>query len=208
MDKFEEKSGRVFRRIIGAKGTNRVYGKNTISKVSFRLAQLLDIENPEAFTGHCFRRTGASLLANGGASLLELQRAGRWKSSSVAQQYVDESALDRNRRASMLPQVRRHDIVLSSPVPAAPPVASSPCSTGPPPPKRRKDDDPDTGAGTSKGVTSFSQQFQGFSQQVRLQVNRNPSKDEVSTPKPRKSAAALFAEGTIVLMNCNVQFKN
>ncbi|KAJ8914344.1 hypothetical protein NQ315_011332 [Exocentrus adspersus] len=37
------------------------------------------------YTGHCFRRTSASLLADSGASIDVLKRHGGWKSASVAE---------------------------------------------------------------------------------------------------------------------------
>lgn len=43
------------------------------------------------YTGHCYRRTSASLLADSGADILTLKRHGGWKSSTVAEGYVEDS---------------------------------------------------------------------------------------------------------------------
>ena len=40
---------------------------------------------------NCLRRTGTTLIANSGVTIVELQRWGRWKSASVAQRYVSNS---------------------------------------------------------------------------------------------------------------------
>ncbi|KAK9696285.1 hypothetical protein QE152_g32010 [Popillia japonica] len=43
------------------------------------------------YTGHCFRRSAATMLANFGADLVTVKRLGCWKSSSVAETYIEES---------------------------------------------------------------------------------------------------------------------
>ena len=46
----------------------------------------------EKYTSHCFRRSGATFLADGGVSLENLKRFGRWKSTTCAERYVASSA--------------------------------------------------------------------------------------------------------------------
>lgn len=41
--------------------------------------------------GHSFRRTSTSLLADTGADMLAIKRHGGWKSSTVAESYIDNS---------------------------------------------------------------------------------------------------------------------
>jgi len=43
------------------------------------------------FTGHCFRRSAATIVADEGANQLQLKRLGHRKSSSVAEGYVADS---------------------------------------------------------------------------------------------------------------------
>jgi hypothetical protein len=44
------------------------------------------------YTGHSFRRTSATLLANAsGTDILDLKRHGGWKSGTVAEGYISES---------------------------------------------------------------------------------------------------------------------
>lgn len=45
-------------------------GKNKISVVPQNVARFLNLPNPPAYTGHCFRRTSTTLLANAGASTI------------------------------------------------------------------------------------------------------------------------------------------
>ncbi|KAJ8912718.1 hypothetical protein NQ315_012272 [Exocentrus adspersus] len=46
---------------------------------------------PELYTGHCFRRTGATMVVDAGGDILSLKHAGGWKSSEIAMSYVDDS---------------------------------------------------------------------------------------------------------------------
>lgn len=48
------------------------------------------MEDAKDYTGHCARVSGATLLANAGASVLELKKAGGWN-SNVAETYVAQS---------------------------------------------------------------------------------------------------------------------
>ena len=90
IDLFIEKSGRFFRK-IGANGkpTNQAIGVNTISKYPEHVAKFLGLDGN--FTGHCFRRSSATIIADNGANHLQLKRLGRWKSNSVAEGYLDNS---------------------------------------------------------------------------------------------------------------------
>lgn len=56
-----------------------------------KIATFLQLEHPNNFTGHCFRRSSATLLVNRDGDLLSLKRHGAWKSSTVAEGYVAES---------------------------------------------------------------------------------------------------------------------
>ena len=55
------------------------------------VAKFLNLPNPEEYTGHCFRRSSATILVDSGADLTSLKRHGGWKSSSVAEGYIEES---------------------------------------------------------------------------------------------------------------------
>lgn len=66
-------------------------GINTLSKIPSRIAMFLNLEDPALYTGHCLRRSSATLLANAGANMTILKRHGGWKSSSVAEGYLEDS---------------------------------------------------------------------------------------------------------------------
>ena len=66
------------------------------------IAQFLKLPNAEKYTGHAFRRTSATLLAESGADMAAIQRNGRWKSAQVAQGDVDESDALKNSTAQQI----------------------------------------------------------------------------------------------------------
>lgn len=82
---------RFFITYRAGKCTVQVVGKNTLAKIPTIVAKFLGKPNASAFTGHCLRRTSATLLVDAGANILGLKRHGGWKSTSVAEGYVAES---------------------------------------------------------------------------------------------------------------------
>lgn len=47
--------------------------------------------DPHLYTGHCFRRSGATILADTGADTLTVKQFGGWKSTTVMESYVEQS---------------------------------------------------------------------------------------------------------------------
>lgn len=85
------KSEHLFLRYHNGKCSNQVIGKGTIGSWPSKIATFLNLENPNAYTGHSFRRTSATFLANKGVDVLGLKRHGGWRSSTVAESYVEDS---------------------------------------------------------------------------------------------------------------------
>lgn len=76
-------------------------GVHYFGKMPGVVAEYLRLPNPELYTGHCFRRTSATLVADAGAELVTLKRLGGWRSSSVAESYIEDS-LEKKRKVSTL----------------------------------------------------------------------------------------------------------
>ena len=115
-----DREGRFFRRLSKAmKATRNPMGVNNIGSVPCEIATFLQLENPKQYTGHCLRKTSATLIADSGSSLATLQRAGGWRSQTVAEGYIAESLSSKNEIA--------HRIADAS-VPSAAPSASVPIS--------------------------------------------------------------------------------
>lgn len=85
------KTHQFFIKYSNGKCFSQPVGINTIGKVPFEIATYLQLENPQNYTGHCFRRSSATLLADGGGDILSLKRHGGWRSSTVAEGYVQNS---------------------------------------------------------------------------------------------------------------------
>ena len=81
---------RLFLKYSNGKCQNQVVGMNSIAKVPKDIAQYLGLPEPCKYTGHCFRRTSATLLVNGGGDITQLKKHGGWKSTNVAEGYIDE----------------------------------------------------------------------------------------------------------------------
>lgn len=77
-------------------------GIHSIGGTPRKIAEYLNLEYPERYTGHCFRRTSATLLANAGADLSVLKRHGAWKSSSIVEKYVEDSVEGKVKVARMI----------------------------------------------------------------------------------------------------------
>lgn len=82
---------RFFLNYQNGKCTRQPIGRNKFAAMPKEIAAFLKLENPEKYTGHCFRRTSATLLADSGANLTTLKRHGGWKSDQVAEGYIEES---------------------------------------------------------------------------------------------------------------------
>lgn len=78
-------SDRFFLNFQKGKCTMQVIGKNKFGKMPSDIAKYLQLPNADHYTGHSFRRTSATLLADSGADLTTLKRHGGWKSSTVAE---------------------------------------------------------------------------------------------------------------------------
>lgn len=73
------------------KCTVQPVGQNTFSGMPKIIAEFLRLPSPNRYTGHCFRRTSASFLADSGVDVSVLQRHGGWKSRATAEGYVETS---------------------------------------------------------------------------------------------------------------------
>jgi integrase len=118
-----DKTGRFWHHIRNGRWTTLPVGHNVLAATPERIARALHLENPARYTGHCFRRTSATALANAGATLLELKRAGGWRSDTVCQRYVADSATEQQKTAKMLapqpaPPSAQHTALPTAPQPA------------------------------------------------------------------------------------------
>ena len=85
------KSDRLFLNYQNKKCTNQPIGENKFSSFPKMIAMFLRLPNPELYTGHAYRRSAASIIADGGRTIEDVQNAGGWDSPTTANGYVDRS---------------------------------------------------------------------------------------------------------------------
>ncbi|XP_074100309.1 uncharacterized protein LOC141528254 isoform X2 [Cotesia typhae] len=86
---------RFFVQFSNGKCCRQVIGRNKIGQIPKIIAEYLKLTDPQKYTGHCLRRTSATLISNSGASVTMLKQLGRWKSATIAEAYVENSLLNR-----------------------------------------------------------------------------------------------------------------
>ncbi|KAJ6639008.1 hypothetical protein Bhyg_11747, partial [Pseudolycoriella hygida] len=74
--------GRFFVNFQRGKCTVQFIGKNKFSAMPRKIAEYLQLENQERYTGHSFRRTSATILANSGADMETIMRHGGWRNET------------------------------------------------------------------------------------------------------------------------------
>lgn len=79
---------------------NSRIGINYISSLPKKIAKILNLKNPEKYTGHAFRRTCAMWQANKGASDQEMRLHFGWKNTSMASRYTSISEVVRENAAN------------------------------------------------------------------------------------------------------------
>lgn len=82
---------RFFLTYRNRKCTVQPIGINTLARIPRLIAAYLKLPHPETYTGHCYRRSSATILANAGGDLTAVKRLGGWRSSTVAEGYIEES---------------------------------------------------------------------------------------------------------------------
>lgn len=105
---------RLFVFYKNGKCTIQPIGIHTFGNVAYKIAEFLKLPNPKEYTGHCLRRTSATLLADGGGSMTNLKQHGGWKSTSVAEGYIENSLRNKIQIATTI-QNDRNEINISKP---------------------------------------------------------------------------------------------
>lgn len=72
-------------------------GKNKIAGIPKLTATWLNLPDVKDYTGHAYRRTGATLLAESGGTMFDLKFLGGWVSDRVAAGYVENSIANKRK---------------------------------------------------------------------------------------------------------------
>ena len=62
----DQRTGRLFRKMRFGKTKKMAIGIHKVAKVPRKVARFLGKDQPELYTGHAFRRTGAKVLTEAG----------------------------------------------------------------------------------------------------------------------------------------------
>jgi hypothetical protein len=81
-----ERKGRFFRKVDPKTmlAFNRPLGEKTVAKASLAIAKFLNLQNPGGYTSHSFRTSTATIMADSGASSVQIQNAANWSSQTTA----------------------------------------------------------------------------------------------------------------------------
>lgn len=85
-----------------SKCTIQRIGKNKFADIGRQIAKYLNLPNPQTYTGHCYRRSSATLYIDGGGDITGLKRHGGWKSTQVAECYIDQSMRNKTTTADTI----------------------------------------------------------------------------------------------------------
>jgi hypothetical protein len=105
-----------------------------MAEITKEMARFLKLPNPESYTSHSIRRTGATLLAEQGITTEALRQYGGWKNASTAQVYIGSTVSNKKRLAEAVldsPTATKKPFV-PTPAVALQPTTPSPYSSIPP----------------------------------------------------------------------------
>lgn len=85
-----------------SKCTIQRIGKNKFADIGRQIAKYLNLPNPQSYTGHCYRRSSATLYIDGGGDITGLKRHGGWRSTQVAEGYIDQSMRNKTTTADTI----------------------------------------------------------------------------------------------------------
>lgn len=77
-------------------------GINTMAKMASGIANKLGLENATAYTGHCFRGSAATNMAENGASDQQMKSLCRWRSEKMADTYTRKTERLKNEATQTL----------------------------------------------------------------------------------------------------------
>ncbi|KAJ8983594.1 hypothetical protein NQ317_004231 [Molorchus minor] len=77
-------------------------GKNTMGKIPSVVASYLKLPDVACYTGHCLRRSSATLPADAGVDITTIKRHVGWKSTTVAEGYVENSIENKTKIANQV----------------------------------------------------------------------------------------------------------
>ncbi|KAJ8975260.1 hypothetical protein NQ317_012476, partial [Molorchus minor] len=98
------KHKRLFLYYKAGKRSSQPVGKNTMGEIwcPSVVVSYLKLPDVACYTGHCLRRSSATLLADAGVDITTIKRHAGWKSTTVAEGYVENSIENKTKIANQV----------------------------------------------------------------------------------------------------------
>ncbi|KAJ8975091.1 hypothetical protein NQ317_006505, partial [Molorchus minor] len=93
---------RLFLYYKAGKCSSQPVGKNTMGKIPSVVASYLKLPDVACYTGHCLRRSSATLVADAGVDITTIKHHAGWKSTTVAEGYVENSIENKTKIANQV----------------------------------------------------------------------------------------------------------
>ena len=106
---FDDKEPLFFGCFGGKKFVRQPLGKRYMQQIGKDVANVLNMEHPNSYTGHCWRRSAATEAAGNGATSADLKRTFGWKQESTSLRYLDHTEKQAVKMASLLTGCGQHD---------------------------------------------------------------------------------------------------
>lgn len=120
---------RFFLHYAKGKCNRQPIGKNKIGEIPHDIAVFLELPSPKKYTGHSFRRTGATLLSDSGANVQALKQLGGWRSEAVALGYVEKSMHAKQNIFNGITHASTSNQQTNTPPPSSAPIPATKNST-------------------------------------------------------------------------------
>jgi hypothetical protein len=103
------KHNRFFIFYKNGKCSTQPVGRNTFGNIPSKVATYLNLPDPKSYTGHCLRRSSATLLADSGGDITDLKRHGGWRSGTIAEGYIEDNIQNKLKIAEKIQGKRQHE---------------------------------------------------------------------------------------------------
>lgn len=90
---FKFQNGKYFSQKIGI---------NKFGAMGKEIATFLKLPDSSLYTGHCFRRSSATLLVDAGGNVTAMKRHRSWRSSIITEEYIDKSIRNKANTANKI----------------------------------------------------------------------------------------------------------
>lgn len=84
-------NNRLFLNYQRGKCTKQPVGINKFGSLACQVASFLDLPNPASYTGHCLRKSSATILVDSGPAITPVKQHGRRRSTPATKSYIDSS---------------------------------------------------------------------------------------------------------------------